>query len=63
MKWIDFKKDKINPEDNSWVLISSSSKRVPKYEVCHYRNGEWYMPSYDDTCDELEIVKWSYIEK
>ena len=41
MNWIDFKKDKIFPKDNSWVLIQSSLKNTPKFEVCYYdENGE-----------------------
>jgi hypothetical protein len=63
MKWIDFKKEKITPKENSWVIILSSLKPSPKYEVCHYKNGEWYLPSYDDTCVDKFIVKWAYIEE
>ena len=63
MKWIDFKKDKTPPSDNSWVLIQSSLKNTPMFEVCHYKNNEWYLPSYDESCDDREITKWAYIEK
>ncbi len=64
MNWIDFKKDKIFPKDNSWVLIQSSLKNTPKFEVCYYdEKGEWYLPSYDDSCDEKDIKKWAYIEE
>jgi hypothetical protein len=63
MNWIDFKKDKTFPKDNSWVLIQSSSKYTPKYEVGIYRTYEWYLPSYDDSCVEKEIIKWAYIEE
>lgn len=63
MNWIDFKKDKTSPKDNSWVLIQSSLKNTPKFEVCNYKNGEWYLPSYDDSCDENDIIKWVYIEE
>ena len=45
----------------SWVLIQSSLKNVPKYEVCIYGNGEWYIPANDDVCQESDIVKWCYI--
>ena len=63
MNWIDFKKDKTSPKDNSWVLIQSSLKNTPKFEVSHYKNGEWYLPSYDDSCDEKDIIKWVYVEE
>jgi len=64
MKWIEFKEGKGKlPIENSWVLIESSLKNVPKYEVCMYRNGEWYLPSYDDSCEEGDIVAWCYIEE
>jgi hypothetical protein len=62
MEWINFKKDKTSPKDNSWVLIQSSLKNTPMFEVCHYKNNEWYLPSYDDSCDEKDITKWAYIE-
>jgi hypothetical protein len=62
MKWINFKDEKVSPKDRSWVLISSSLKNVPKYEVCHYKNNEWYLPAYDDVCEEKHIIKWVYIE-
>ncbi len=61
MDWIEIKNQK--PKDDTWVLIQSSLKNTPKYEVCYYdKNGEWYMPCYDDVCDEKDIIKWSYIE-
>ena len=53
----------IKPKDNSWVLIQSSLKNVPKYEVAIYENEEWYVPSNDDVCQESDIAKWCYIEK
>jgi len=52
----------IKPKDNSWILIQSSLKNVPKYEVCIYENGEWFIPSNDDVCEESDIIKWCYIE-
>jgi hypothetical protein len=63
MKWINFKEEKVTPKENSWVIILSSLKPSPKYEVCHYKNNEWYLPSYDDTCVDKFIVKWAYIEE
>jgi hypothetical protein len=60
MDWIEIKNQK--PKDNSWVLIKSSLKNVPKYEVCYYKNDEWYIPCYDDVCQEKDIIKWTYIE-
>jgi hypothetical protein len=63
MEWINFKKDKTYPKDDSWVLIQSSLKNTPKFEVCHYKNNEWYLPSYDESCDDREITIWAYIEK
>jgi hypothetical protein len=63
MNWIDFKKDKTSPKDNSWVLIQSSLKNTPKFEVCNYKNGEWYLPANDDSCDEGAIIKWAYLKE
>lgn len=63
MNWVDFKQDKEKPKDDSWVLIQASLKHVPKFEVCHYKSDEWYLPSNDDSCDEKDILKWSYIEE
>ena len=58
MKWNNID---IKPKEDSWVLIQSSLKNVPKYEVCIYDNGEWYIPANDDVCQESDIVKWCYI--
>lgn len=62
MNWIDFKTDKTFPKNNSWVLIQTSLKNVPKFEVCYYTNGEWFLPANDEYCDEEHIIKWAYIE-
>ena len=58
LKW---NKIDIKPKEDSWVLIQSSLKNVPKYEVCIYGNGEWYVPANDDVCQDSDIVKWCYI--
>ena len=63
MNWIDFKKDKTTPKDSSWVVIQSSVKYAPKFEVSYYKKGEWYLPSNDDSCNEVDIIKWAYIEE
>jgi len=60
MEWVEIKNGK--PKDGSRVLIQSSLKNAPKYEVCYYENDEWYIPSYDDVYEEKHIIKWSYIE-
>jgi hypothetical protein len=62
MEWINFKEDKEKPKDGSWVIIQSSLEYVPKFEVCYYKDGEWYLPANDDSCFEDDIVKWTYIE-
>ena len=48
MTWFQLK-DKQFPQKGSWVLIRSSQKHVPKYEVCIYDGGEWFIPAYDDS--------------
>ena len=58
MKWNNID---IKPKEGSWVLIQSSLKNVPKYEVCFYGDGEWYISANDDVCQESDIVKWCYI--
>ena len=58
MKWNNID---IKPKEASLVLIQSSLKNVPKYEVCIYDNGEWYIPANDDVCQKSDIVKWCYI--
>jgi hypothetical protein len=63
MNWIDFKKDKKFPKDSSWVVIQSSVKYAPKFEVSYYTNGEWCLPANDDFYDEKDIIKWAYIKK
>jgi hypothetical protein len=65
MNWnnIDIKpKEDITKYIQLLVLIQSSLKNVPKYEVCIYGNGEWYIPAYDDVCEESDIIKWCYIK-
>ncbi len=37
MDWIDFKNGKTRPDNDTWVLIKTSLKWAPKYEVCHLR--------------------------
>jgi len=63
MGWINFKDEKTRPNNDTWVLIQSSLKHVPKYEVCHFENNEWYLPANDDACQEEDIVKWAYIQE
>ena len=63
MNWINFKKDKEYPDNDNWVLIQTSLRTVPKYEVCIYIDGEWFLPANDNSCDEKDITKWAYIEK
>lgn len=62
MTWFQLK-DKQFPQKGSWVIIRSSQKHVPKYEVCIYDGGEWFIPAYDDSCMEKDIIEWCYIEK
>ena len=63
MTWFQLK-DKQFPQKGSWVLIRSSLKNLPKYEVCIYDgHGEWFIPAYDDSCVEKDIIEWCYIEK
>jgi len=61
--WINFKKTKETPKDSSWIIIRRLIRYAPKYEVCFYKNEEWYLPANDDYGDEMDIVKWSYIEE
>ena len=67
MTWTNLVKGKVDesmrPKDESWVLIQSSGKNVPKFEVCYYKNKEWYLPSYDDSLEEESILRWTYIEE
>ena len=63
MNWLDFKKDKTTPKDSSWVVIQSSVKYAPKFEVSYYKKGEWYLPANYDSCDEGDIKKWAYIKE
>lgn len=55
------------PDQKSWVVIETSTKHSPKYEVAIFStyNGvnEWFIPSNDDACDESDVIRWSYIEK
>lgn len=61
MKWKTIKESK--PKNDSWVLVQSSLKYVPKYEVCIYKDEEWYIPANDDVCEEEDIAKWCYVEE
>ena len=58
MKWNNID---IKPKEDSWVLIQSSLKYVPKYEVCIYKDEEWHIPANDDICEEEDVAKWCYI--
>lgn len=62
MDWINCKESKEKPKDESWIIIQSSLKNVPKFEVCFYKNNEWFLPANDVSCEENDIIKWAYIE-
>ena len=63
MDWIDIKNDKTRPDNDTWVLVKTSLKWAPKYEVCHFKGNEWYLPANDDSCEEEDVVKWAYIQE
>ena len=65
MNWITFYLSETKPSDGSWVLIQTTNIRPepPKYEVCYFKDNEWYIPANDDVYEDGRITKWAYIEE
>jgi len=65
MNWINFYISGRKPRDGSWVLIQTTWIRPtpPRYEVCYFKDNEWYIPANDNDYEDENITNWAYIQE